>query len=58
MIKWIKTKDKLPQINQLVLVWWGDKPDVFKWNGKEFQSGCLHIPQENIEFWVEINPPE
>ena len=58
-MKWIKTSDRLPSVNQLVLVWMGNYPDVMTWTGEWFQSGCLvQRADKHIKYWMEIEKPE
>ena len=56
-MKWIKTSERLPKVNQTVLVWTGNYPDIMSWDGARFKSGCLVLSWDAISHWMEIESP-
>lgn len=57
-MKWIKTSDRTPEIDRLVLVWLGNYPDLMYFNGEMFQSGCSVRPIDRVSHWAEVGKPE
>jgi len=66
-MKWIKTSEQLPKINQSILAWfdgtYSKHPDIMTWDGcnwiglDHMGDFCTH-DRDRVSHWSEITTPE